>query len=137
MHNRCRNPNARRYHRYGGRGIDVCAEWADFAQFYADMGPRPTPKHTLERIDNNAGYSKSNCKWATKSEQNRNKCDNRLVTYNGTTMTLMDASKLAGISFGGLKWRLNAGWNIDRAMTTPPKKLAVHEIMRKRKEGGH
>lgn len=133
MFQRCNNANNVRYHRYGARGISVCERWKDFAIFFADMGERPSSAHTLERIDGNGNYEPGNCKWATKADQNRNKCDNRYIEYKGQRLTVMDASKLAGLSFGGLKFRLNQGWDIDRAMETPPKKLAVHDIMRARK----
>jgi hypothetical protein len=72
MHQRCSNPKHIRYQRYGGRGITVCDRWGSFENFLADMGPRPTGL-TLERKNNDQGYSPDNCKWATWSEQNRNK----------------------------------------------------------------
>lgn len=69
---RCSNPNRKDYADYGGRGITFCVEWDSFEVFLADMGERP-PSTTLNRIDNNAGYSKDNCEWASVSEQNRNR----------------------------------------------------------------
>ena len=72
MRDRCNNPNNYSYKNYGGRGISVCAEWNEFEKFYADMGDRPSGKHSIERIENDKGYSKDNCKWATSQEQNLN-----------------------------------------------------------------
>jgi hypothetical protein len=73
MHRRCRETTAINYARYGGLGTRVCAAWADFSVFLRDMGPKPTPKHSIDRIDPFGNYEPSNCRWATASEQNRNK----------------------------------------------------------------
>ena len=72
MRERCLNPDFAQYADYGGRGITVCAQWATFQQFYEDVGPKPSPKHTLDRIDNIRGYEPGNVRWATGSEQRRN-----------------------------------------------------------------
>ena len=72
MHERCRDPNSINYKNYGGRGISVCARWADFNNFLSDMGPRP-PGHSLDRINNEGSYEPSNCKWSTWVEQNNNR----------------------------------------------------------------
>ena len=91
---RCRNQNYERYRDWGGRGITFDARWDDFTVFLADMGPKPTPKHTLERIDNDGPYSPENCRWATTSEQNKNKRRRRTIRVEDllfyTTLTYED-----------------------------------------------
>jgi hypothetical protein len=72
MIQRCRDPAAENWPRYGGRGISVCDRWLRFENFYDDMGTKPSPQHSIDRIDNNAGYFKENCRWATSSEQRVN-----------------------------------------------------------------
>lgn len=76
MRQRCNNPNHHKYPRYGGRGVVVCERWNEFANFLTDMGPKPSPKHSIDRYPNPAGnYEPGNCRWATATEQNRNRGD--------------------------------------------------------------
>lgn len=72
MHTRCYNTNYRFYHRHGGRGISVCERWHTFENFFADMGERPSPDHSLDRKDNDGNYEPGNCRWATRVEQAQN-----------------------------------------------------------------
>lgn len=73
MHQRCENPKHESYRNYGARGITVCERWREFADFIADMGPRPSPGHSIDRLDNDGPYEPGNCQWATKPEQGRNR----------------------------------------------------------------
>ena len=118
MMQRCTNPNNKKYSRYGGRGITVCDRWKDYSAFLEDMGPRPE-KLTIERLDNSKGYSKSNCKWATKAEQNRNHCRNRLLTYQGRSMIAPDWAKELGLPMSCISGRLKRGWSVDKALSLP------------------
>lgn len=95
---RTTNPKASCYHRYGGRGILMCERWFnDFQAFYEDMGPRPSPKHTIERLDNDGPYSPENCRWATIKEQTRNKSTNVRLTYKGEHLCVAEWAERYGI----------------------------------------
>lgn len=119
MIGRCCDKNNIGYPRYGGRGITVCDRWRLFENFREDMGPKPTPKHTLERTDNNGNYEPGNCRWATKGEQSRNTSANRWITHDGLTMLLKDWATRHGLSIGALWGRLERKWPMDEALSVP------------------
>lgn len=122
MISRCTNVANKMYYRYGGRGISVCPEWGDFVRFHADMGNRPSPKHTLERRDNNGNYEPSNCTWATRKHQSRNRNCTRDVVYRGTRMPVSVAIEMAatGVKRKTVTARLDRGWPTEEALETPP-----------------
>jgi hypothetical protein len=104
---RCTNTKHPKYADYGGRGIAVCARWAEsFAAFVADVGSRPFPRAEIDRKDNDRGYEPDNVRWATRSQQMRNTRVNRVVSHNGQTMLLADWAALLGWSYMGLKDRV-------------------------------
>ena len=115
MKQRCLNKNNPKYKNYGGRGIKVCEEWLKFDNFYKDMGERPEGK-SIDRIDNEKGYFKENCRWATLKQQGRNKRNNRIITYKGKTMCLPEWAEALKITYSSLEHRLNRGWNLERAL---------------------
>jgi hypothetical protein len=102
---RCTNPKNKYYKNYGGRGITVSISWRkSFENFYHDMGPKPKSSFTLERINNNKGYSKENCKWASRKEQCRNKRNNHHLTIKGVTKCLMEWSEIFHIKYDKLRY---------------------------------
>lgn len=109
--------------RYGGRGISVCDRWrgypAGFANFLADMGPKPTPRHTLDRADNDKGYSPENCRWATWKEQQQNRRDNVRITHGGETHAMVEWARRIGVAPHTIKQRLRLGWPVALAVTLP------------------
>ncbi|KKK59795.1 hypothetical protein LCGC14_3030790 [marine sediment metagenome] len=124
MIRRCTNFNDLSYHNYGGRGITVCKRWRNsFENFLEDMGEPPTDSHSIDRINNNGNYCRENCQWTTRKEQNRNKRDSHLETYNGKTQCLSAWAEETGIAYWTLCARINKlGWSIEKALTTPVRK---------------
>lgn len=119
---RCTNPKDPRYKNYGGRGIKMCDRWrSSFEHFLADVGDRPTSKHSIDRWpDNDGNYEPGNVRWATRQQQSRNRTDNRLVTFDGRTQTMADWAEEIGMTQWALSQRLNRlGWSLERALTTP------------------
>jgi hypothetical protein len=102
---------------YGGMGINICEEWNDFWSFVDDMGPRPSKRHQIERIDNSKGYDRNNCRWATRLEQQSNTKRNRWLTINGTSKTLSEWGRTLGLPKSTIRFRLRKGWSIANALT--------------------
>ncbi len=117
MRARCKNPKSLVYRRYGGRGIIVCERWDSFANFYADMGPRPARGYQLDRIDNDGNYEPGNCRWATNVENASNTSANRRIAWRGENHTVSAWSRITGIRPGTIRHRLNSGWTAERALT--------------------
>lgn len=118
---RCTNPNSPKFSRYGGRGIAVCERWlSSFESFLEDMGKRPTPSHSVDRRNNNLGYSPENCHWATKTEQANNTRTNRIVEVYGKRRTASEWSRISLVSAGLITLRLRKGWPVKVAVFAQP-----------------
>lgn len=121
MKDRCLNPKNEHWDRYGGRGISVCEEWInDFAAFRRDMGPRTSPAHSIDRVENDGNYEKNNCRWATKSEQALNRSKGvrprRALTLDGRTAH--DLSEASGIAIDTIRARWKLGYR-EEDLTAP------------------
>lgn len=120
MKNRCLNPKHPDFKHYGGRGIGVCGRWQrSFEGFLKDVGDRPSPKHSLDRIDNDADYGPGNVRWATRSQQMRNTHTNRIVVFRGRSMPIIEACEKAGLNYDAVLMRLRRKWPLARALSTP------------------
>ncbi len=119
MIQRCCNPDNPGYPEYGARGIRVCNRWREsFEAFLADVGIAPSRRHSLDRFpDQEGNYEPGNVRWATPSEQNRNRRSNRFLTFRGLTLCQADWAKLIGVSPATITHRLRAGWPLERALT--------------------
>lgn len=120
---RCYTPSTPSYGSYGGRGVKVCDRWREggFWVFLDDMGPRPTPDHSIDRYPDTAGdYTPENCRWATPKQQANNRRTNTMITYRGETRTMKEWAEALGINYQTLKARIRSGWDIERAMTPEP-----------------
>lgn len=129
MKRRCYDERHENFCRYGGRGIKVCDEWNDnfnaFAEWALENGydeTAPYGKCTLDRIDVNGNYEPSNCRFISLKEQNRNRRDNKYVEVNGRKVLLMDLCEEVGLDYSALRNRLNRGWSIEKAISTPLQK---------------
>ncbi len=133
MRQRCSNPTDPSYHRYGGRGIRVCARWDDsFEAVFEDMGLRPGLSHSIDRKDVNGNYEPGACRWATVREQALNRRSNRRFTYAGRSQTLSEWAKETGFGRNTIAQRLNAGWPIHDALTRKSSRgERLHPIVRR------
>jgi hypothetical protein len=127
MQDRCYNPVVPQYRDWGGRGIRVCDRWLEpngqgFLNFLKDMGPMPQgARYTIERDRVNENYCPENCRWATYTEQARNKRSNHLLTHNGKTQCVAAWTEELGYSQDVIRSRLRRGWSIEKTLTTPAK----------------
>lgn len=131
MIDRCANPDSSSWKNYGARGIKVCAEWLSFETFYADMGD-PAPGMSIDRIDVNGNYEKSNCRWATVKEQANNRRTNRFIEHNGLTRTVSEWAEVLHLTKNTLLGRLNRGMSAERALTAGDMRA---DPMRRKREG--
>jgi len=120
MRARCMLPNSKSFPKYGAKGITVCDRWKDsFENFLSDMGECPSPSMTVERLNNSLGYSPDNCKWATRTEQNRNTSSNRMLTFRGETHCVSEWAEILNIKYRTIMTRLNKGMSAEEALGTP------------------
>lgn len=114
MRGRINNKNNTRYAAYGGRGIKLDPRWNSFETFLVDMGPRPSSKHSIDRINNNGDYTPTNCRWATNAEQCNNTRRNKWITWNGQTLTEAEWARTLNIRRTTIQQRLRKNWPLDR-----------------------
>jgi hypothetical protein len=118
MKKRCLNVRASNFKDYGGRGITIHPAWlASFEAFLADVGKRPSPRHSLDRIDNNGNYEPGNVRWATTQQQQRNRRGVRPILFDGEITTIPDLAEKFGIPAEKIRQRVNRGWSIERAVS--------------------
>ncbi len=121
MKRRCIDPNHSKFKYYGGAGVSICKEWLDsFESFLADMGPRPSPTHSLDRFPNRRGnYEPGNVRWATKQEQSDNRACTRLVAWEGRDISLRALCATFNVNLKAIRRRVDIGWDIGRALSVP------------------
>lgn len=120
MKNRCHNMKSAGYWQYGAMGIRVCDAWKNsFERFLADVGPRPGPDYSLDRIDNSRGYEPGNVRWATVTEQIRNRSITVRLTHEGRTQTVAEWAQETGLPLHLIYRRIAAGWPAKKILTKP------------------
>lgn len=129
MKNRCYNIKTQRYKDYGARGITVCDEWKhNFQAFYNwSISHGYADNLTIDRKDNNAGYSPDNCRWATVTEQNRNSRSCNFITYKGQTHILKEWCEILNLPYGTILSRKRYGWSVENMFETPIKKHKIYK----------
>ena len=120
MIKRCRNPKASRYSWYGGRGIKVCERWNSFENFLADMGERPSTRHSLDRIDSNGNYEPNNTRWVVQIVQANNRSNNHKIQAAGKTQTIAQWAKELGIPQTTISARLRRKWTNEQSLGLTP-----------------
>lgn len=121
MRYRCNNPKCHQYDDYGGRGIKVCEEWSDYEAFRDwALNNGYSDDLSVDRIDVDGDYEPSNCRWADNKTQSNNKRDSRKITYNGETHTIAEWSRITGISWVVIDYRIKSGWSIEKTLTKAP-----------------
>lgn len=134
MKNRCLNPRNPAFDRYGGRGITVCDRWKDsFTDFLSDIGPRPSPKMSLDRIDNGRGYEPGNVRWTDNRTQCNNKRTNIFVTIDGITKSVSEWSRSLGVHRSMVYARISKGMDAEAALLTPSGDASIR--IKKRRRG--
>lgn len=130
MHARCENPQRSGYEEYGGRGITVCEEWHKFFPFYCwSLSNGYADNLTIDRIDNDKGYSPDNCRWVSQKVNSRNRRNNRVITFNGESLCVSEWAERLGITFQALDDRLRSkGWTLEQALTTMKNGRTIQKI---------
>jgi hypothetical protein len=126
-------PSNPAFKHYGGRGIQVSRRWLSFTNFAKDIGPRPSPQHSIERNDVDKGYAPDNCRWATSTEQNRNTRRTHWITYQGKRQSLPAWAEELGLSASTLSTRFQRGWTVEQAFTSPTTKDGFGKRVRQRR----
>lgn len=130
MRQRCFSPDFPQYHDYGGRGISICKRWQEsFLNFLKDMGPAPSNKHTIDRVDCNLDYSPDNCMWSDTIQQSRNRRNTKWVLYRGQEIKLTDLCEEMGLDRNLVNQRLRNGWSLRDALHKPTKKYKKRSLV--------
>jgi hypothetical protein len=124
MKSRCLNKNTKSFKRYGGRGISICDRWMSFENFFFDIGPKPSSKHSLERLNTNGDYEPSNCVWADAFQQASTRTNVRAISAFGKVMTSAAWARETGISATVIRNRIDSGWQPEKALSAPVRKIS-------------